>query len=405
MQVPSLSAGTLIGDRYRVIKPLRGGGMGVVVEAEHGRLGRRVAIKVLHPEMSKQDEVRARFEREGRITSQLQSEHVVEVLDIGELESGEMYLVMELLAGKDLDQLLEERRSVPVEEAVDYALQAAEGLAAAHAEGLVHRDIKPANLFLADRKGRPPVIKVLDFGVTKEALSDTTLTTSFFGTPQYMSPEQIRSPKHVDARTDQYSLAVVLYELISGVMPFDADGPADVAAAVLEKAAPPLATHGVRVDGTLEQVILRALSKNPADRFADLADFGEALVAFGPDSAAERGAAIFALLGREPSTVKAAPSRIEAETLQRPPQEDELPTSKIDEKRQARARAQLEASRAATKQSGKTEPIVAALPRLPAALPRAAPVPRPAAVAIPVWVYFAVAAVAALLTAAFVRWA
>lgn len=447
MDEPRLQPGTLVGDRYRVVRTLRAGGMGVVVEAEHVRLGRRVAIKLLHPDVSRRDEVRERFEREGRTTSQLASEHVVEVLDIGEAEGGETYLVMELLMGRDLDQLLGERGQLPPSEAVDYVIQAAEGIAAAHAAGLVHRDIKPANLFLADRKGKSPVIKLLDFGVTKEAISSATLTSAFFGTPQYMSPEQIESPKHVDARTDQYSLAVVLYELISGVPPFDDDSPAEVAAAVLSRPVPPLRGFGLELSPGLGEVILRALAKRPADRFADLAELAHALAPYGPPACQERVETIFALLGRAlPDPVLSSnddssadaedEAGVVAKTIALPAvspgapkrtSDDDETTAKIDEDQQARARALLEAQRLPSPSSvvpatagaeagklafGRTDPLtpsdVSRLPSLPS-LPRhdlasIAPPSPTSGSRMPLWVYLAVAAAAAAVTAIVVRW-
>jgi serine/threonine-protein kinase len=259
--------------------------MGVVVEATHVALEQHVAIKLLNDELARSQEIVARFLREARIAARLSSSHIAKVNDIGQTEAGTPYLVMELLVGHDLATELANRKILPVNEAVDNILQACEGLAEAHGAGLVHRDIKPANLFLAARPNRPPLVKVLDFGLSKEPPSDAraslTATDSIFGTPQYMSPEQIRSTKNVDARTDQHALAMILFELITGRPAFDAPNVSHLV--VLIATAPPPRIRDVRSDvpAKLEQALLRALAKRPEERFADLADFADAIAPFG----------------------------------------------------------------------------------------------------------------------------
>ena len=216
--------GTMIAGKYRIERTLGEGGMGVVVEATHAQLGNRVAIKLLRGPAS--TEAMIRFQREARIAAQLTSEHIAKVSDMGQTKGGDLFLVMELLEGHDLATELAQRGTLPVSEAVDWVLQACEALSEAHLAGLVHRDVKPANLFLARRtRGRPPILKVLDFGLSKAhdgmEGAELTQTKTQFGTPQYMSPEQVRSTKHVDARTDQHALALVLYEAVTGVPAYD----------------------------------------------------------------------------------------------------------------------------------------------------------------------------------------
>jgi serine/threonine-protein kinase len=301
--------------------------MGVVVEATHVTLEQRVAIKLLNDDLAKSQEIVARFLREARIAARLSSPHVAKVTDIGQTETGSPYLVMELLVGHDLATELANRRFLPVNEAVDNILQACEGLAEAHGAGLVHRDLKPANLFLAARPNRPPVVKVLDFGLSKEPPSDAraslTATDSIFGTPQYMSPEQIRSTKNVDARTDQHALAMILFELITGRPAFDAANVSHLV--VLIATAPPPRIRDVRSDvpSKLEQALLRALAKRPAERFADLADFADAIAPFGGPEAKQMAKHVRAALTPRESLNPMPPARPSS------PRSDELTTAQL----------------------------------------------------------------------------
>ncbi|HMY18568.1 MAG TPA: serine/threonine-protein kinase [Polyangium sp.] len=194
--------GTLLMGKYRIERELGSGGMGVVLEATHVALGQTVAVKLLNAQHAQSAEVVARFLREARIAATLPSDHIARVSDVGTTEAGIPYIVMERLVGRDLDAELAQRGKLPVSEAVDLMLEACEGVAMAHAHGLVHRDLKPANLFLAERPLRPRVLKVLDFGLSKDDNNKQgalTGTETVFGTPQYMSPEQIQSARNVDA--------------------------------------------------------------------------------------------------------------------------------------------------------------------------------------------------------------
>ncbi len=274
--------GDRIGGKYRLLRQLGEGGMGVVFEAEHLRLGQRVAIKFLREEVLAMPDAVVRFEREARATCRIHGSHVAQVLDVDTDERGRPYIVMELLRGRDLEAELQERGALPVREAVDWVLQACAAVADAHAAGIVHRDLKPSNLFLAEEHGTR-VLKVLDFGISKiacedrsEALTSVALTV---GTPLYMSPEQVRCSRDVDARTDVWSLGVILYELIAGVPPFMGTTTAAIAAIVAD-ATPSLGEAHPGVPAGLEHAVATALAKSPGHRFPSVEAFGAALMPF-----------------------------------------------------------------------------------------------------------------------------
>jgi eukaryotic-like serine/threonine-protein kinase len=280
--------GSLIDGKYRVIGPIGAGGMGVVVEAVHVALGHRVAVKLVKG-IGDNQRAMARFLHEARVAAQLPGEHICRATDVGRSSFGPPFLVMELLTGRDLQAELDARRRLPAREAVDLILQAGEGVAEAHAVGLVHRDIKPANLFLARRRDGSRLVKVLDFGISKWALgtgSDPgTPSCSTAGTPAYMAPEQFEIDVKVDARCDQHALAVVLYEMLVGAPPFMA--PRAYSLALIIARDPPRLLRDIdpAVPAGLEAAILRALSKDPAARFVDLAAFAEALAPHGGEGA------------------------------------------------------------------------------------------------------------------------
>ena len=214
-----VAEGEVLAGKYRVEKVLGVGGMGVVVAATHATLRQKVAIKFLLPGAS--DEVVQRFLREARAAVRLRSDHVARVIDVGELESGAPFMVMEYLAGSDLSAVLRDRGALPIDEAVDYVLQACEAIAEAHVAGIVHRDLKPANLFLTKAPDGSPSVKVLDFGISKDSgggdgedEQGLTRTTAVLGSPHYMAPEQMRSTRSVDGRADIWSLGVILFQLL-----------------------------------------------------------------------------------------------------------------------------------------------------------------------------------------------
>ncbi|RYE91673.1 MAG: serine/threonine protein kinase, partial [Myxococcales bacterium] len=278
--------GELVAGKYRVEHVLGRGGMGVVLLAVHEQLEDRVALKVLLPEVARDQDVVDRFIHEARAAKSLRSENVVRVLDIGTLESGTPFMVMEFLEGEDLNALIERGGPLPVVDAVDHVLQAMVALAEAHASGLVHRDLKPANLFLTQRSDGSPLVKVLDFGISKRYQPDLVggaklaQTQRLMGSPLYMSPEQLRSVRLVDGRSDLWSLGVTLFELTTGRCPFEAESMSAVMISIAND--PPMTFErlGVAVPDGFEAVVMRCLEKDPARRFASAAELSQALVPY-----------------------------------------------------------------------------------------------------------------------------
>ena len=278
--------GELIDGKYQVTRVLAEGGMGVVVAAQHLKLDQRVALKFMLPALTRNPEAVARFTREARAAAKLQSEHVSRILDVAELENGQPYMVMEFLEGSDLVSLIQGASPPTVEEAVDYILQACEAIAEAHALGIIHRDLKPENLFLTRRHGKP-WIKVLDFGISKvlgdarrEGLKITTQDA--MGSPAYMSPEQMRATSAVDARSDIWSLGVILYEMLSRRQPFSGESIAEVCIKVVQQSPPSLAALCPTLPPNLIQVIERCLKKDRNERFESIPDLVRALSPFAP---------------------------------------------------------------------------------------------------------------------------
>ena len=274
--------GTEVGGKYRVDRVLAQGGMGTVLAATHLQLGQGVALKVLLPELLADPLAVERFLREGQAAAQLTSAHICRVLDVSVLEDGVPYLVMELLDGCDLEQLLAEKGPLREEVAAAYVMEAAIGLAEAHLRGIIHRDLKPANLFLAHATDGEARIKLLDFGIAKltEVKQNLTSTTSVIGSPHYMAPEQLRSSREVDARSDLWSLGAILYELLSGQKAFPATSIMELSLMIAMDPPAPLPEH---ISPKLREVVMRCLAKEPEDRFADVVQFADALAeAVGP---------------------------------------------------------------------------------------------------------------------------
>jgi len=281
--------GDILVGKYRVERILGQGGMGRVVEATHLHLDQRVAIKFVLPEALQNPEVRARFVREAMAAAKLKSAHVARVLDIGTLETGSPFIVMELLQGDDLASILRRQGPLPISTAAAWILEACEALAEAHAIGIVHRDIKPSNLFLAAGAGGLRSIKVFDFGISKMSTGNLdaslTRTVSVLGSPGYASPEQLRSTKNVDLRTDIWALGVTLYQLVSGDMPWVADTLPELSIKIAIDPAPTFSPH-LRIPPAFERVIRRCLEKDPALRFPSVAALAEALGEFAPNGRA-----------------------------------------------------------------------------------------------------------------------
>lgn len=274
------SQGTIVEGKYEVDRVIGTGGMGDVYLVRHSMLGQRFALKVMH-KSSLDEEEGKRFITEARVTAQFENEHIVKTIDFGILPDGSLFSVMEYLEGEDLDARLTRKLRLPVEEAVSYILQTCVGLASAHREGVVHRDLKPANLFIARKQGGSTILKILDFGIAKNHAMNESLTSShaIFGTPTHMSPEQLRSSKNVDARADLWALGVILYQLITGELPFDAESPAMYFGEILHKEPRPMAMFGIQ-NAELEAVIMRLLRKDPAERTPDVATLAEELAPF-----------------------------------------------------------------------------------------------------------------------------
>ncbi len=244
--------------------------MGIVLEATDLPLQRRVAVKVMAPERAKSDEARKRFIREARAAARLTSEHVARLIDVGELDDGTPYLVMEYLLGSTLEQILARDGIPPIDVAVDWVLQALDGVAEAHRAGLVHRDLKPENLFLNERPGRQPIVKVLDFGAVKDLVTKGTKLTrtgSTMGSPAYMPPEQVRA-EDIDQRADVWAMGVTLYELITGRLPFGGESVPQTLAAILRDTAVPLRSRRPDVPPDLEALVHCALSKDRSARYS-----------------------------------------------------------------------------------------------------------------------------------------
>ena len=283
-----VAEGQLLAGKYRVERVLGQGGMGVVVAAHHVVLDQKVAIKFLLPEALRSAEAVARFEREARAAVRIQSEHVARVTDVGRLDTGAPYMVMELLRGRDLGDLLQQNGPLPLEDVADYVLQAGEAIAEAHGLGIVHRDLKPPNLFLTQRADGSPCVKVLDFGISKvtglSSSSDQglTSTTAVMGSPLYMSPEQLMSARDVDMTTDIWALGVICYELLTGKAPFLAETLPQLCMAISTLAPTPLRNYRPDLPIAVEALLLRCLEKDRGKRFATVSQFANELVKFAP---------------------------------------------------------------------------------------------------------------------------
>jgi serine/threonine-protein kinase len=281
----SVEIGDVLVGKYKVESILGQGGMGVVIAAMHLHLQERVALKFLRPGAGKSEEFNARFLREAQVTAKLRSEHIVKVSDVGTLESGAPYMVMEYVSGTDLRTLIKKEAPLPIPRAIDYIVQACEGLAEAHSFSVVHRDLKPSNLFVTTRRDGSDLVKVLDFGISKANLvhasemEDLTAAGALLGSPKYMSPEQLMNTAQADERSDVWSLAVVLYEMLTGAPPFVAESHAATCMRVLGTGPPPsLCEKRNDVPPELEAAIFRALDRNLEQRTPNVAEFAEDIV-------------------------------------------------------------------------------------------------------------------------------
>jgi hypothetical protein len=276
--------GQLVGN-YRIIELLGEGGMGAVYLAEHPGIGRKAAVKVLHPAYAAETEFVGRFFNEARAANATRHPGIVEIFDFGTLPSGASYIIMELLEGESLAARMRRTAETDVETAVEIIHQAAGALAAAHAKGIVHRDLKPDNMFLVPDQQTPGrfLVKLLDFGIAKlgqgslSSGSMRTRTGAVMGTPVYMSPEQCRGTKEVDHRADIYALGIILYELLCGAPPFVSEGFGEMTFLHISAPPPPLRERNPHVPERLERIVLKTLAKDPADRFQTAVELQQAL--------------------------------------------------------------------------------------------------------------------------------
>jgi len=277
--------GQTLAGKYRVEQVLGKGGMGLVLGARHIRLDEPVAIKILRASMMDVDGMVVRFLKEARAASKIKSIHVVRVTDVDTLEDGVPYMVMEHLTGIDFSEMRKREGKLPITDSVGYVLEACEAIGEAHSLGIVHRDLKPSNLFLHQRKDGRPLVKVLDFGISKldgPGEQDTTKEGQMMGSPKYMSPEQMMSMHHVDGRSDIWSLGAILYEFFTGRPPFLAESTPRICALVLNADPAPPSTLRPELPPELEQIVLRCLEKDADQRFASVAELVDALLPFAP---------------------------------------------------------------------------------------------------------------------------
>src|SRR5262245_50660426 len=281
--------GQVINNKYRLLRLIGDGGMGSVFEARHEVLGTTVALKFLHPELSRRAGLVQRFLQEARVSAQIQSPHVVRVTDVDQNQNGQAFIVMEYLEGKTLQTLYEElyhsRQRLSYADALEYAMQMLEGVEAAHTAGVVHRDLKPDNVIITKGKRGEPVLKLLDFGIAKLKVTgqlDRGLTRPgiIMGTPEYMAPEQAYSADAVDARADIFSLGVMIFEMLAGRRPVGGDEPHQIATAYLTRNIANLKELAPHVPAELATAIHRAMGPKPDDRFGSVADLRAAIEPF-----------------------------------------------------------------------------------------------------------------------------
>ncbi|HEX6272495.1 MAG TPA: serine/threonine-protein kinase [Polyangiaceae bacterium] len=294
-----LNPGDIIDGKYRIVRLMGEGGMGAVYEGENTRIHRRVAIKVLHASVAEQGEAVARFEREAQAAGRIGSEHIVEVLDLGTLPSGDRYLVMEFLDGEGLGNRIKARGRLTAQELSPIAFQLMEGLAAAHGAGIIHRDLKPDNVFLLrTRGGKADFVKLLDFGISKfSALSgdsgfSMTRTGAVMGTPYDMAPEQAKGSRELDHRVDIYATGVILYEALTGQVPFNADTFNELLFKIVLEEPKPLEQVDPSIDRGFAAIVSKAMARDPAHRFQNATDMQNAVSMWANGNGAELASAL-----------------------------------------------------------------------------------------------------------------
>jgi eukaryotic-like serine/threonine-protein kinase len=299
----SLSTGDIIDGKYRIVRLIGEGGMGAVYEAENMRIHRKVAIKVLHAGVAQTGEAVSRFEREAQAAGRIGSEHIVEVLDLGNLPSGDRYMVMEFMDGDALSGRIRSRVRLTPSEIYPIMHQLLEALAAAHGAGIIHRDLKPDNVYLLkSRGGKADFVKLLDFGISKfnqlsgDSGFSMTRTGAVMGTPYYMAPEQAKGARDLDHRVDLYAAGVILYEAITGEVPFNADTFNELLFKIVLEAAKPVELVVPTVDANFAAIVNKSMAREPSQRFQTAREFQQALEQWaagaGPQFAAALNASV-----------------------------------------------------------------------------------------------------------------
>lgn len=287
-----LNTGDLVDGKYRIVRLLGEGGMGAVYEGENVRIHRRVAIKVLHAGVAANGDAVARFEREAQAAGRIGSEHIVEVLDLGQLADGERYMVMEFMDGESLSSRIHKSGRLTAAQVYPIAIQMLEGLGAAHSAGIIHRDLKPDNVYLVrSKKGHTDFVKLLDFGISKFNVMggefSMTRTGAVMGTPYYMAPEQAKGAKDIDTRVDIYAAGVILYEAVSGQVPFNADTFNELIFKIVLESPPPVEQVAPGLDPGFAAIVSKAMARDLTERFASCEDFLAALNAWAQSHASQ----------------------------------------------------------------------------------------------------------------------
>jgi serine/threonine-protein kinase len=277
-----LQIGDTIDDKYRIVKLLGEGGMGAVYEGENVRIHRRVAIKILHSNVASSEDAVQRFEREAQAAGRIGSEHIVEVLDLGDLPGGDRYMVMEYLDGQSLSDRITGAGRLSPQITASIIIDMLTGLKAAHEAGIIHRDLKPDNVFLLTNKnGKKDFVKIVDFGISKfSSLGgefSMTRTGAVMGTPYYLSPEQAKGERELDARADLYAVGVILYEAAAGRVPFDGETFNELLFKIVLEPSPPLSTYVPDIDTHFAAIVEKAMARNPALRFQTAEEMKQAL--------------------------------------------------------------------------------------------------------------------------------
>ncbi len=286
--------GDVLSQKYELLRLLGQGGMGAVYEARHTLIGKRLAVKFLHPQFAENSELVARFSREAQAAAAIGHRSIIDITDIGMAEDGSVYLVMEFLEGQDFGSTIQKNCGIlPVEQVGYVTAQTLSALAAAHDAGIVHRDLKPDNIFLVTTGQALPDIKLLDFGISKMTHSGSpqdrlTKTGTMMGTPYYMAPEQAKGAKHIDHRVDIYAMGVIMYEALTGKVPFEAENTFALAYEILNAELVPLRSHRPDLSPEIEALVLKAVDRDMNGRFESAEEMLYAVLPFLTESARDR---------------------------------------------------------------------------------------------------------------------